>query len=64
MSVEVHILDFNADIYGKDVKLSFVSRIRREKKFDSVSELVNQLSEDEVMTRQILSEELAPKRAK
>ena len=64
MSVEVHILDFNADIYGKDVKLSFVSRIRREKKFDSVSELVNQLTEDEIMTRQILSEELAPKREK
>lgn len=44
--VETHILGFDEDIYGLDIILRFVSRIRDEKRFDSVDELKSQLEED------------------
>jgi riboflavin kinase/FMN adenylyltransferase len=45
-TVETFILDFNADIYGKALRLFFVKRIRAEKKFPSVEQLVAQMHED------------------
>jgi len=44
--VEAHILNFDEDIYGKHIKVSFLSRIRDEKKFDSLDELKAQIQED------------------
>lgn len=44
--VETHILGFDEDIYGLDIILRFVSRIRDEKRFGSVDELKSQLEED------------------
>lgn len=44
--VEVHILDFNRDIYGKILEVSFSKRIRREKKFNSREELKIQIKKD------------------
>lgn len=49
VTLEVHILDFSGDIYGKEISVSFVSRIRDERKFGSVDELARQLREDERM---------------
>lgn len=46
ISIETHILDFNEDIYGLDLGLKFVERIRSEKKFSSLSELKLQLAKD------------------
>ena len=43
---EVHILDFEDDIYGKHVRVNFISRIRSERKFQTVDELVTQLNQD------------------
>lgn len=45
-TIESFILDFDHDIYSESVKLSFVKRIREEKKFDSVDQLVAQMDRD------------------
>jgi len=54
--LEVHILDFNANIYDKDITVYFVKKIRDEKKFNSLDELRSQLAIDESYTREYLSE--------
>jgi riboflavin kinase/FMN adenylyltransferase len=54
-SVEVHILDFNKNIYGQKIRINFVQRIRGEKKFSSISELSDQINKDTVRARNILS---------
>lgn len=45
-SIEVHLLDFNADLYGKVISVSFTRRLREEKKFGSPDELVLQIRHD------------------
>jgi riboflavin kinase/FMN adenylyltransferase len=45
-TIEVNIFDFNEDIYGKEFILYWYARIRDEKKFNSIDELVTQLNED------------------
>ncbi len=55
-SVEAHILDFDEDIYGKELKIEFVARLRDELKFDSVDALVAQIRRDVEETRKILKE--------
>jgi riboflavin kinase/FMN adenylyltransferase len=45
-SVEVHILNFNAEIYGSEVSLTFRHRLRDEKKFSDTGELINQMVKD------------------
>jgi riboflavin kinase/FMN adenylyltransferase len=44
--LEVHIFDFHHDIYGQDVEVSFVKKLRDEKKFDSVDALKEQIAAD------------------
>lgn len=44
--LEVHILNFDKTIYGEELKIIFVDRIRGEKKFNSVEELVNEINND------------------
>lgn len=51
LSVETHILDFNKDIYGENVKIYFIHKIRDEKKFYSLKELSSQLSKDKDSVR-------------
>lgn len=46
LSIETNILNFNEDIYGKDIKVEFLERIRDEKKFSSLDELKSQLKKD------------------
>lgn len=53
-SLEAYILDFDEDIYGKDLKIDFVARLRNELKFDSVKALVEQIWKDVEETRRIL----------
>lgn len=55
-TLEVHIFDFNEDLYGKEVQVRFVKRIRNEKKFSGKEELVSQLEEDEKTAKEILSD--------
>lgn len=46
VSIEAFILDFNETIYGKTITIHFLKRIRDEKKFDSIQELIAQLDKD------------------
>lgn len=45
-SIEVHLLDFNESIYGEKVVVEWHARLREEKKFESVQELIEQISRD------------------
>lgn len=45
-TIETNIFDFEEDIYGLDMELTFISKIRNEKKFDSLDSLSSQLSSD------------------
>jgi riboflavin kinase/FMN adenylyltransferase len=45
-TVESYIMDFDDDIYGQDVSLSFVERLRPEAKFESVPALIAQIDQD------------------
>jgi riboflavin kinase/FMN adenylyltransferase len=52
--VEAYLLDFNDDCYGETMTLEFVERLRPELKFEEVSELVEQMSADVEMVRDLL----------
>jgi riboflavin kinase/FMN adenylyltransferase len=45
-SIEAYILDFEGDLYGQSVGLSFVNRLRGEMKFSEITDLVTQIQED------------------
>ena len=45
-TLEVHILDFDGNLYGQTVTIQFVARLREERRFDSPEALVSQLQED------------------
>ena len=44
--IETHLFDFDENIYGKDITVEFLSKIRNEVKFNNVEELINQLNKD------------------
>jgi riboflavin kinase/FMN adenylyltransferase len=54
-TIEVHILDFNERIYDQEIRVNFVKRIRDEKKFASIEELSDQIKQDVIKARDILS---------
>lgn len=53
-SIEVNILDFIGDLYGKHIQLEFVRRLRDERRFASLDQLRHQLSEDRLLVEEIL----------
>nr|WP_237391785.1 bifunctional riboflavin kinase/FAD synthetase [Paenibacillus dendrobii] len=53
-SFEVHLLDFDRDIYGEQLTVDLVSYIRAERKFPSIQELVAQIQADAETARRIL----------
>lgn len=53
-SLEAYLLDFDRDIYGQELKVEFIARIRDELKFDSVEALILKIHEDVDKTRKIL----------
>ncbi len=54
ISVETYIMDFSQDLYGWELRLNFVTRLRDEKKFSGVEELMAQIHKDVDLARQIL----------
>lgn len=54
-TIETHILDFNEDIYGLDLKIEFVAKGREEMKFASVDLLKAQVEKDKEFARSLLS---------
>lgn len=57
ISIEAHILDFNEDIYGQEIKVEFYEYIREEKKFASIDALISQLKIDVEKTARYFSHE-------
>ena len=46
ISIEVHIINFDKDIYNQTIEVEFLQKIRDEKKFDNVNQLIEQLTKD------------------
>ncbi|CAN5250338.1 bifunctional riboflavin kinase/FAD synthetase [soil metagenome] len=54
LTMEVHIFSFNNDIYGKEVQIQFVDRIRDEQQFEGIEQLKKQLGQDRSESENIL----------
>lgn len=52
--IECHVINWDGDLYGKNITVNFIERIRDEKKFDSLEELKRQLSSDMETVSEIL----------
>ena len=55
-SIEVHILDFNEDIYNEQLTIKLLKRVRKEEKFDNKDALKEQISKDETLVRSWINE--------
>ena len=55
LSIEVHILDFQGDIYHQKMRIEFIEFLRPEEKFHSVDELILQMQKDKKDTIQVLA---------
>ena len=53
--LEVHLLDFDGDLYGREMDVEFIERIRDELKFDSIPSLVTEMMRDKERARAILA---------
>jgi riboflavin kinase/FMN adenylyltransferase len=54
--LEAHILDFSGDLYGKELRVEFIERLRPELRFDSGEDLIAQMRMDVAQTRRLLDE--------
>jgi riboflavin kinase/FMN adenylyltransferase len=54
-TIEVHLLDFNNDLYDQNIRVNFIKRIRDEQKFSNIEELSNQIQKDILTGREILT---------
>ncbi len=52
--LEAHLLDFSGDLYGERVAVSFLTRLREERRFERVEDLVVQMHDDLAQTRAIV----------
>jgi len=57
LTVEVHIFDFDKEIYGEEITISFIDRIRDEHKFENLEALRLQLEKDSITARTRLAED-------
>lgn len=57
-TVEVHIVDFNKDIYNDPIRVNFIQRLRDEIRFDSIDALAAQIHEDVALAREILADSM------
>jgi riboflavin kinase / FMN adenylyltransferase len=53
--LEVHVFDFEGDLYGRLIEVEFVAKLRDEVKFDSVDSMVEQMRIDAANARELLS---------
>lgn len=58
--LEVHLFDFEGDLYGRVLDVEFVAKLRDELKFDSLSALVEQMQRDAAEARSVLAATVAP----
>ncbi len=55
LSIEVHIFDFYGNLYGKQMRLDFIGKLREERHFASLEELQQQLTLDAVTAQKLIS---------
>jgi riboflavin kinase/FMN adenylyltransferase len=55
ISIETHILDFNQSIYGQNISIIFIDRIRNEIKFNHINDLIDQITKDVSTVRKLNS---------
>lgn len=55
LRVEVHLLDFDGEIYGQEMEVTFVARLRAEMKFPSLEALREQIGRDVTAARQLMA---------
>ena len=53
MLIETHIIDHDEDLYGKPLRVAFVERLRGEKRFNGVEELIEQMHRDVEEAREV-----------
>ena len=51
--VEAHLIDFDGDLYGQQLRIAFLERMRGERRFDTVEALVEQMKLDVAEAREI-----------
>ena len=54
-TLEVHVLHLNENLYGRQLTVSFVERLRDEQRFDTMEALKEQLQRDVLQTEEILN---------
>lgn len=54
ISVEVHIFDFNGNLYGTSISIDFIEKLRDERHFDSLEELQKQLMLDAALAQETI----------
>lgn len=54
-SIEVHILDFEGDLYGQSLQIEFVKHLRDEQTFANIEELTAQLHKDKEQVKNLLT---------
>ncbi|HEX6583935.1 MAG TPA: riboflavin kinase, partial [Thermoleophilaceae bacterium] len=59
--VEANLIDFDEDIYGETLRIAFLERLRGERRFDSVEELIAQMRRDVEEARRITSSAKRPR---
>lgn len=57
LAIEVHIFAFNEDIYGEEITVCFISKIREEKKFGNADALIKQINADINTAKELLSQQ-------
>lgn len=53
-TIEIHIFNFDRDIYGETVAFKIIHKVREEHKFSSVAELIKQLKHDKEQIKKML----------
>ena len=53
--LEAHVFDFSGDLYGREIEVEFVAKLREEERFPSLEALVAQMHQDAARARQILN---------
>ncbi len=54
LTLEVHLLDFNGDLYGESLQVEFAARLREERRFPSIGDLAAQIRADMAEARRVL----------
>jgi riboflavin kinase/FMN adenylyltransferase len=57
--LEAHLFDFAGDLYGREIEVEFVARLREERKFESLDAMVGQMHQDAADARRALAADVS-----